>query len=82
MKMTISEINKYITERGWTGSLLMQYLSGYEQDIFNREDTPEEGYRAFCAHRGSVFRSVSAEFQASHSAMSEAGAEAYANNWN
>lgn len=47
-----------------------------------KTNSPEETARLYAERCASFQRGAIAEFEAKHSAMSAAGAEAYANNWN
>ena len=63
---TIKQINTYLNSVGWRGSSI-QWVGGefnYETRTWNSFDTNEEAYGWFKKHRGEMFESIKAEFQA------------------
>jgi hypothetical protein len=77
--MSNQEVIRYVRSQGWTGNLPL--LSEVRQH-WGRGRSLEEGYEAFKKERDAMARTAHAEFQASHSALSPRGAEAYTQGWN
>jgi len=66
MNMTRHQIDAELRKRGWTGSMC-QWVGGhnnYEIRNWNSFDNCDDAYEWFKRHRGAMFASVKAEFQA------------------
>lgn len=74
----MNEIHTYLKSHHWSGSL-PNYAECQRWNYFSSDEEAEEDFRN---NRERLFRVVQAEFQARHSAFSDSGAKAYADNWN
>lgn len=69
-----------VKERGWSKQTM--YVDRRELQWANEKTSREEALDFITSYRQKLCRSVAAEFQSRHSAMSAQGAQAYCDNWN
>lgn len=83
MKEQIAEVEEILEkEYGFRAHTEYNFVHrGWVEDWL-KTNTPEETARLYDERCQSLQRGEIATFQAKHSAMSNAAAEAYANNWN
>ena len=67
---------------GFCADLKYNFVHAYWVAEWLKTNTPEETAILYAKRCYSMQAGIAAEFQAKHSAMSDAGAKAYADNWN
>jgi hypothetical protein len=83
VKEQVAEVEALVKQvYGFSANLEYNFIHKRWVEEYLKTNSTQEAARLYAERCQSMGRSMAAEFEARHSAMTNAGAEAYANNWN